>query len=68
MVKFSIDYNEATEKPEIVLEINTNGKGLDEKMVRRFLELAENITTQKVVVSKEVVSASTVIRLKCEPA
>lgn len=67
MVKFSIDYNEATEKPEIVVEINTNGKSLDEKMVRRFLELAENITTQKVVVSKEVVSASTIIRLKCEP-
>lgn len=67
MVKFSIDYNEATEKPEIVLEINTNGKGLDEKIVRRFLELAENTTTQKVVVSKENVLATTVIRLKCEP-
>lgn len=42
MIKFKIDYNETSENPELIFEFNTASTDLPEKMIRRFLELAQS--------------------------
>lgn len=42
MVKFKIDFNETSDLPELVFEFNTASNGLEEKVFRRFTELAND--------------------------
>jgi hypothetical protein len=49
--KFKIDYNESTEQPELCFLLNTASEDVLDKLMKRFVELA-NTTGKKVAAEK----------------
>lgn len=55
-IKFIIDYNEATDKPEIQIQADANDQSLAAKMLRQMYELASLADEQQVLLNQVTMS------------